>query len=147
MDSRGSNRAEGEAAGQQGVPADEDALRRWWVTQSAELSLPAKGVPLYLCFLLHCSQSPPSLPHLLFLRLSSPPPALSMICQQLYTGSGCESIGSTVPINNLNYLYVYSVRLVFSSLFVDVYYPQLSQSLTCMYLWSTYRQTYVEISH
>lgn len=55
-------RGEGEVAGQQGVPADKDALRRWWVTQSAELiSLPAKGVPLYLCFLLHCSHIAPSL--------------------------------------------------------------------------------------
>lgn len=35
--------------GQQGVPADKDALSQGWVTQSAEnISLPAKGVPLYL---------------------------------------------------------------------------------------------------
>lgn len=41
----------GEVGGQQGAPADKDALRWWWVTQSAKLiSLPARGVPLYLCF-------------------------------------------------------------------------------------------------
>lgn len=62
---------EGEVEGQQGVPADKDALRWWWVTQSAELISATKGgssVPLFSPSL----QSSPSLSCLLPLCLSSP---------------------------------------------------------------------------
>ena len=103
-----------EVEGRQGLPADKDALRQGWVTQSVELiSLPAKGVPLYLCFLLHCSQPPPSLVWLPPC-ISSPLLSLHMIrwwgiCQQHYTGSGSQSIESKVSIIILNYLYAHSV--------------------------------------
>lgn len=83
--------------------------------------LASKGgssVPLFSPSLQSEPFLPPSLafsPSLLTLL-----PALPVICQQLYSGSECESIGSTVPINNPNYLYVYSVGLVLSSLSIYI---------------------------
>lgn len=77
-----------------------------WVTESAELiSVPGKGVPLYLCFLPHCSQLPPSLP----LLLLTPPlplydPAVRDLPTTLHRIRMPNRSEAQWSINSLNYL-------------------------------------------